>query len=332
MEWLIHSMVSDIGESYLSIDTTRDIWDAVATTYSQKENFSQTFTLRRSIEHSVHGKMTILQYFTFLSNGWKHLNHLQDYKLACPTDFVGYRKFIEQDRIFKFLKGFNVEFDPFQRRVLRMDVLPSLQEAFSYLQNEESRRLAMLPPISIECSVLASAPPRDKDRLSRGTRNPSMKDTLDRGDRSGSQGGRSEQSRGCGVVDIHDSAPAVLSTDIVFGMSSSEFENALRYLLDRQTSTTPTAASSSWFVHNLASSTNVFLYHKTLPWIIDSDASDHMIESSDLFSEYTSSSGQDKIRIADGRSHGSSYHPIFNHQRRHLALEPASRTTTFFIT
>ncbi|GMP62684.1 hypothetical protein CsSME_00024686 [Camellia sinensis var. sinensis] len=40
MGWLIHSMVLEIGEGYLSMDIAHDIWEAVATTYSKKGNFS----------------------------------------------------------------------------------------------------------------------------------------------------------------------------------------------------------------------------------------------------------------------------------------------------
>ncbi|KAI8030692.1 Allantoinase, partial [Camellia lanceoleosa] len=50
MGWLIHSMVPEIGEDYLSMDTAQDIWEAVATTYSRKGNFSKAFELCRSIE------------------------------------------------------------------------------------------------------------------------------------------------------------------------------------------------------------------------------------------------------------------------------------------
>ncbi|XP_028103725.1 uncharacterized protein LOC114302845 [Camellia sinensis] len=155
---LIHSMVPEIGEGYLSMDTAQDIWEAVATTYSRKVNFSQTFELRRSIDRSVQGEMTILQYFTFLSNGWKRLDHLQDYKPVCPTDSAGYRKFVEQVRVFKFLEGLNVEFDPVRSRMLGMDALSSLQEVFAYVQNEESRRSTMLPAASFDQSALVSAP------------------------------------------------------------------------------------------------------------------------------------------------------------------------------
>ena len=72
-------------------------------------------------------------------------------------------------------------------------------------------------------------------------------------------------------------------------------------MLDRRSSTALSKASSP-FDHsgNLDSSPCVFLCHKSLPWIIDFGAFDHMSGSSDLFSVYKPSSGQDKVRIADG--------------------------------
>ncbi|XP_028083317.1 uncharacterized protein LOC114284582 [Camellia sinensis] len=298
-------MVPEIGEGYLSMDTAQDIWEAVATMYSRKGNFSQTFELRRSIDRFVQGEMTILQYFTFLSNGWKRLDHLQDYKPVCPTDSAGYRKFVEQVRVFKFLEGLNVEFDPVRSRVLGMDTLPSLQEAFAYVQNEESH------------GDHGSRPPSEKDTLFCDfCRRPHHtcetcwklhgQPSGGRGDRSSSRGGRSGQARGRGpnarahhsdTVEPQSTAPVDSFADIS-GFSTSELEVALRHLLDRRASSSSSGniAQSG----NLASSTSAFLSHQMLPWIIDSGASDHMSGSSDLFSAYTPSSGQDKVRIADG--------------------------------
>ncbi|KAF5932700.1 hypothetical protein HYC85_028871 [Camellia sinensis] len=56
----------------------------------------------------------------------KRLDHLQDYKPVCTADSVRYRKFIAQER------------------------------AFAYVQNEESRRYAMMFPVSIDHSALLS--------------------------------------------------------------------------------------------------------------------------------------------------------------------------------
>ena len=48
-----------------------------------------------------------------------------------------------------------------------MDTLPSLQEAFAYVHNEESRHSAMMPAASPERSALISVPPRDGTSLLR---------------------------------------------------------------------------------------------------------------------------------------------------------------------
>ncbi|XP_028069354.1 uncharacterized protein LOC114271885 [Camellia sinensis] len=219
MGWLIHSMVLEISEGYLSMETAQDVWDAVAVTYSRKRNFSQAFELRRSIESSLQGEQTVLQYFTFLTNGWKCLDHLEDYKPICPADFVGYKKFIARERVFKFLGGLNVEYDPVRGRILGIDTLPSLQEVFAYVQNEESRRSAMMSPVSIDRSTLLSTP---RDGLSLTLIPPSA----------------AKESIFC------DYCKKSRHTHETF--SNTELEDALCQLLDRRSSTALSTASSSF--------------------------------------------------------------------------------------
>ncbi|XP_028061865.1 uncharacterized protein LOC114265298 [Camellia sinensis] len=315
MGWLIHSMVQDIGEGYLSMETAQDVWDDVAATYSCKGNFSQAFELRHSIESSVQGEQT-------------------DYKPVCTADSVGYKKFIAQERVFKFLAGLNVEYDPVRSRVLSMDTLSSLQEAFAYVQNEKSRRSAMMSPISTDRSALLSTsrdslsltpiPPSaakksvfcDYCKKPQHTRETCWKlhgtPSGGRGDRSGSRGGQSGQSRGRGsyprahqssVVDTLDSTSTSIgqASNGLSSMTTHELEDVLHHLLDHQSSTALSTSSLSFARSgNLVSSSCVFLSHTTLPWIINSSTSDHMSGSSDLFSSYKPSLGQDKVRIADG--------------------------------
>lgn len=83
-----------------------------------------------------------------------------------------------QERVFKFLEGLNVEYDPVRSRVLGMDVLLSLQEAFTFVQNEESRRSAILPSTTPDRSTLVSAPSHDGDHMTRGSRPFSEKDNI----------------------------------------------------------------------------------------------------------------------------------------------------------
>ena len=88
---------------------------------------------------------------------WKRLDHLKNYRPVCPTDAASFKEYIESERIFKFLAGLNSEFDPVRSRVLGIEPLPSLRDAFAYVQNEESHRSAMLPSVSTDRSALASS-------------------------------------------------------------------------------------------------------------------------------------------------------------------------------
>lgn len=47
-------------------------------------------------------------------------------------------------QIFKFLAGLNIEFDEVRGRIIGRQRLPSLEEVFSKLRREESRRSVML--------------------------------------------------------------------------------------------------------------------------------------------------------------------------------------------
>ncbi|GFS43591.1 DEA(D/H)-box RNA helicase family protein [Actinidia rufa] len=64
----------------------------------------------------------------------------------------------QRQRIFKLLAGLQDEYDQVRCRILNIDSVPSLREAFAIIQNEESRRGVMLPPIPSERSALVSVP------------------------------------------------------------------------------------------------------------------------------------------------------------------------------
>ena len=69
-----------------------------------------------------------------------------------------FRNFINRQRVLKFLASLQDEYEQVRCRILNIDPVPSLREAFAIIQNEESRRGVMLPPIPSEQSALVSIP------------------------------------------------------------------------------------------------------------------------------------------------------------------------------
>ena len=88
---------------------------------------------------------------------WTSLDHLKNYRPICSTDATSFKEFIESERIFKFLAGLNLKFDPVRNSILGLDPLPFLHKAFAYAQNEESHRSAMLPLPSPDRFALTSS-------------------------------------------------------------------------------------------------------------------------------------------------------------------------------
>ena len=157
MSWLDHSMEPSIATIFLEIETTLDIQDTLAQTYARKGNIAEVYKLRRWIETKVQGECSVLQYYTSLSTMWKRLDHLKNYRPICSTDATSFKEYIESERIFKFLASLNSEFDQVTSRILGIEPLPPLREAFAYVQNEESWRSAMLPNPSTDRSALLSS-------------------------------------------------------------------------------------------------------------------------------------------------------------------------------
>ena len=91
--------------------------------------------------------MTSFQYYSALTTLWQRLDHLVDYTPICSTDIIAFRKFIDRQRVFKFLTGLQNEYDQVRCCILNIDPVSSLREAFAIIQNEESCRGVILPPI-----------------------------------------------------------------------------------------------------------------------------------------------------------------------------------------
>ncbi|CAN1813301.1 hypothetical protein LINPERHAP1_LOCUS26837 [Linum perenne] len=90
MTWLVNSMAADIGANYLGYDTTKELWDDVASTYSDLGNQSQVYELN---------------YYNVLKQIWQDLDMFNDHIWSSATDQAYFKKTVDTNRIFKFLVG-----------------------------------------------------------------------------------------------------------------------------------------------------------------------------------------------------------------------------------
>ncbi|RVW50027.1 hypothetical protein CK203_082302 [Vitis vinifera] len=122
---LINSMKSAIGKTYMFLPMEKDVWDVIWETYSDAKNASQVFELKIQLWQMKQGNREVTEYYTEM--------------LVCAS-----RRKWENKRVFEFLTGLNRELDDARSRVLSHRPLPSIQEVFSKVRREESRRRVIL--------------------------------------------------------------------------------------------------------------------------------------------------------------------------------------------
>ncbi|XP_074346526.1 uncharacterized protein LOC141685315 [Apium graveolens] len=144
MTWLVNSMKEDISSNFMCYHTAKELWDNVNQMYSDLENQSQVYELTLKLGEICHGEDNVTKYFNSLKCLWQDLDLYSNYEWKSPEDCNHYKKTVEDNRIFKFLIGLNVEFDEVRGRIIARKPLPSMGEVFSEFRREESRRLVML--------------------------------------------------------------------------------------------------------------------------------------------------------------------------------------------
>ena len=308
MTWLVNSMEEDISSNYLCYSTAKELWDNVNQMYSDLGNQSQVYELTLKLGDIRQGEDSVTKYFNSLKRLWQDLDLFSDHEWKSVEDASLYKRIVEDHRIYKFLAGLNVEFDEVRGRIIGRTPLPSIAEVFAEVRREESRRHVMLGTKTqsglVETSALfvseAAAnkahgfQPKSGDRprvwcdycnKPRHTRENCWK----------LHGKPAHLKNGKpGERNSHVTATANEAKTSPF--SKEQMDHLLKLLKSNSTSGIPSVslAQTGSALHTFS------LCKNSVPWIIDSGASDHMTNLSNCFSTYSPCSGLEKIRIADG--------------------------------
>ncbi|KAK3210967.1 hypothetical protein Dsin_015673 [Dipteronia sinensis] len=161
MAWLVNSMEEDISVNYLSYSTTNDMWNNLNKMYSDLGNQSHIYKLQLMLGETKQGSDTVINYFVGLKRLWQDLDMFNDYKWRDPDDDAYFQKVVDNNRVFRFLAGLNIEFDKVRGSIIGRQPLPSINEVFVEVWREESRRMVMLGKMGgssnhVETSALVS--------------------------------------------------------------------------------------------------------------------------------------------------------------------------------
>lgn len=136
-------MRSHISNNYLFLPTTKAIWDFMTKTYSKRGNKARMYDLHQKVAKLRQGDQTLAEYYSTLCSLWGEIDFYKNFRAKCTEDAALYNKEVEETRIFEFLAGLHPDYEPMRVLILGKDPLPSLNEVFSYMSQEEDRRHIM---------------------------------------------------------------------------------------------------------------------------------------------------------------------------------------------
>ena len=82
---------------------------------------------------------TVTKYFNILKSLWQDLDMYNDYEWKSPDDCNHHKKLVENNRVFKFLAGLNVEFDEVEGGSLADNHFPQLGKFFLSLEGRRAK-------------------------------------------------------------------------------------------------------------------------------------------------------------------------------------------------
>ncbi|KAK0581156.1 hypothetical protein LWI29_010693 [Acer saccharum] len=151
-------MEEDISSNYLGYSTAKEMWDSLTEMYSDLGNQSQIYELQLKLGELKQGSDTATKYFAGLKRLWQDLDMYSEYTWKDPVDGAHYQKVVDNNRVFRFLAGLNVEFDDVIGASDHMTSISSLFQTYSPCPGNQKVWIAdgSLSPIAGKGSVKTS--------------------------------------------------------------------------------------------------------------------------------------------------------------------------------
>src|SRR3954470_10998781 len=139
-----------------TLSTAIEVWNTVETMYSGAGSIMRTWETEEKIDTLSQGEKTVQQYAAELKHLWTDLDHYGPLTLDGSANILEGKKYLEQRRIFKFLKGLNPQFEQRRANMCHLPKFPSLDEVIATMEQEEIRlKVLAVGESTVNCSALA---------------------------------------------------------------------------------------------------------------------------------------------------------------------------------
>lgn len=116
--WLINSMDSALISNFIRFPSAREVWKAVTTSYSDGNDKSQVYNLKRKVARLKQSGKPIEEYYNLLQELWQEIDFRRPNPMEYTVDIEKYNSIIQEDRVYLFLDGLDDRLDSVRAEVI----------------------------------------------------------------------------------------------------------------------------------------------------------------------------------------------------------------------
>lgn len=124
---------------YLYSDSAYQIWTELEERFGQS-NGASFYQLQRENCSISQGNNDIATYFTRMKRSWDELSIVSELPACTCGSAQSLVKFLQDQKLIQFLMGLNSEYNTIRGNILMMKPLPSINQAYSLLMQDEKQR------------------------------------------------------------------------------------------------------------------------------------------------------------------------------------------------
>ncbi|XP_035831181.1 uncharacterized protein LOC118480438 [Helianthus annuus] len=165
--WLIQNIEPTIASNLTEFPTAKALWDALVTTYSSGKDKLQTFDLHVKANGIKQNGTPLEEFWIIMQGIWGEIDRRDPNPMTSPTDITTYNKLRTEQKLFQFLNAIDRQYDTIKREILRMDPLPSAEEAYAAVRKETAHQNILGTTAGTQSGIgagLATTRPDHNDR------------------------------------------------------------------------------------------------------------------------------------------------------------------------
>ncbi|KAF3780851.1 hypothetical protein EJ110_NYTH38289 [Nymphaea thermarum] len=117
------------------------MWVILEQMYGQKKKAVRVYQLMKDVYSLRQDEHSATDFYAALKSKWKELDYYSNDTWDCPQDQVRHLAKEWENRVFLFLAGLNNDFEGIRSQILNSDGLPSIEDVYARVEDEEQKRL-----------------------------------------------------------------------------------------------------------------------------------------------------------------------------------------------